>query len=1374
MVHPEYINCIDCKKRTPLHAAAYTGNSQIAFILLEHGARVNAKDFRWVTPLHRACAVNADETVDVLLKYEADVCARDKLWQTPLHIAAAYDAYNCIDKLLGVVPNPNITDRSGWTALHHAAFNGNTFSSELLINRGCIVNACDKRDYRPLHCAVQMGHSDTVELLLRYGADINAKDRNQYTPLHVAVAGGLDSVARLLLSSGADVNTQNAYGNTPMHVACLNGHLECCQELASSGADLEAINFRGSLPKMSPKSTLLDNNVAGQAPLHVAAASKDGVDCLAFLLENGVNINRCSNDGRTPLHMTAIHGRFTRSKTLIDHGALIDVADKNGSTPLHIAAQYGHDILANTLLSFGASPTRKGYEGRTPLHMCCLSGFVECCRKFLQTGVNLNEKDDSGRTPIHCAAYKGFIQCLDLLTSNAADFALKDDFGRLPLHYAAAQGHFQCVFTLVGIGSPINDRDIDGCTPLHLAASYDQQAKCVEYLLDHKADPKIRDAKGKALSRLERVLAEFYMAVLGFSALHYAIACGNEEGVNLLLNATEESVYKKEGVSPNITPLHLAVSFVPAIPDKRISTKQIKTVNFTAKLGSVDVLKAVLTKYSDVNIQTEQGITPLILVAREGFNICMHVLLRFGAKVSLCDNVNQMNAVHYSAKSGQSLCLTLLLHNSDDLSVINMVDRQQRTALMFAVSGNHKECVQVLLQCGADPNLVDADKHSCLFRAVRHQAVDLDRVGNRAVWGFSNAEVSARDVNGKTVLHLAGACGHLTCLQLILQYMKEADVVSKDNQDCTVLHWACYHGHAHCVEHLLSKGLFKELDGNVYSPVHCACFKVSNHGYSLSFSGSQSCLEHLIEHFGDHIIHLRDEKQRTPLHIAALHGHAECASMLLNLGAAPLVVDSEGRTPLIAAAQYGQSNVVELLLSCKIDLSACDNDGNTALHWACLRKHHQTALLILESCQDAKIVDVSNNEKKTPLHLAARNGLVDVTRELLKKGANVLAIDNEGLTPALSCAPNNNVAHCLALILQMLPDCLDKANKSNDPPFLSLLPFARLNQSDQSVQTQTHVVLVTDPDLFQLKQAFLVPEKPKSPKRTIKVDQSRNFYIKEMQPVESKGAIPKHPEDKGRTLHRSDKELHLPKRPRKSYNAFCKDCGRLQRLCLSCRKLMELKKKRKQRAVVVPKESAFEGFDKVFLEILAKTIRADEPPMAEKEGDCKEKRLDGDELRPHLTGQEAEFLQLIETNIAELLDKEEVQSVGELSMSDCDSIIGDSWPGESIVLFKRTDGGFKQSSNPEQGYEEGQLSPLTDNGRDLDNPPTELGVAKSGSEPGEIEITKPTPLEGRTTKASNTNLDQSNAMRMALKDSMSLLPGLKELKGLDSNHSSDN
>jgi ankyrin repeat protein len=57
-----------------------------------------------------------------------------------------------------------------------------------------------------------------------------------------------------------------------------------------------------------------------QTPLHIAAASTLGVGSLDVLIKMGADINVQSEDGRTPLHMTAIHGRFTRSKTLIDHG----------------------------------------------------------------------------------------------------------------------------------------------------------------------------------------------------------------------------------------------------------------------------------------------------------------------------------------------------------------------------------------------------------------------------------------------------------------------------------------------------------------------------------------------------------------------------------------------------------------------------------------------------------------------------------------------------------------------------------------------------------------------------------------------------------------------------------------------------------------------------------------------------------------------------------------------------------------------------------------------------------------------------------------------------------------------------------------------
>lgn len=106
----------------------------------------------------------------------------------------------------------------------------------------------------------------------------------------------------LLLNAGADENARNSYGNTPLHIACLNGNLNICQDLVGAGASIEAVNFRG------------------QTPLHIAAASTHGTDCLMFLLRQNVDINKQSADGRTPLHMTAIYGRFTRSKTLIDKG----------------------------------------------------------------------------------------------------------------------------------------------------------------------------------------------------------------------------------------------------------------------------------------------------------------------------------------------------------------------------------------------------------------------------------------------------------------------------------------------------------------------------------------------------------------------------------------------------------------------------------------------------------------------------------------------------------------------------------------------------------------------------------------------------------------------------------------------------------------------------------------------------------------------------------------------------------------------------------------------------------------------------------------------------------------------------------------------
>ncbi len=125
------------------------------------------------------------------------------------------------------------------------------------------------------------------------------------------------------------MNEPNAYGNTPLHVACYNGQDVVVNELIECGANVNQVNEKGF------------------APLHFTAASRHGALCLELLVGNGADVNikvgpllwlrvwqkspmnyivtwlfifLQSKDGKTPLHMTAIHGRFSRSQAIIQNG----------------------------------------------------------------------------------------------------------------------------------------------------------------------------------------------------------------------------------------------------------------------------------------------------------------------------------------------------------------------------------------------------------------------------------------------------------------------------------------------------------------------------------------------------------------------------------------------------------------------------------------------------------------------------------------------------------------------------------------------------------------------------------------------------------------------------------------------------------------------------------------------------------------------------------------------------------------------------------------------------------------------------------------------------------------------------------------------
>ena len=86
-------------------------------------------------------------------------------------------------------------------------------------------------------------------------------------------------------------------------------------------------------------------------------------------------------------------------------------------------------------------------------------------------------------------------------------------------------------------GSNVNAQDSQGLTPLMVCCAedtdYDLEARCVAYLLSHKADPDLADKNVRLDFFLQKKLWQTRLStsLQGYTALHYASAAGNSEGL---------------------------------------------------------------------------------------------------------------------------------------------------------------------------------------------------------------------------------------------------------------------------------------------------------------------------------------------------------------------------------------------------------------------------------------------------------------------------------------------------------------------------------------------------------------------------------------------------------------------------------------------------------------------------------------------------------------------------------------------------------------------------------------------------------------------------------------------------------------------------
>ncbi|KAJ3229162.1 hypothetical protein HDU81_005583 [Chytriomyces hyalinus] len=254
---------------TSLHWASELGNTEMAKLLMSHGAQVDAADEEERTCLHWACVRGVLKMVKLLLKSGANLYAVTRSRTSALHLAAANGFPDVVKFLIskheenreaGVVALDldfvNARDATNRTPLHSAAEDGQDQVCLALIQKGANISAQDDDGFNSLHSAVLNQHLDVVNLLLQHNPPLDAQTISGATVLHLAAAANLPLIIQSILArANADnpshlESKRNLADHTPLHHACVLGSLDAVitllktapPEVVASTADIQTQN----------------------------------------------------------------------------------------------------------------------------------------------------------------------------------------------------------------------------------------------------------------------------------------------------------------------------------------------------------------------------------------------------------------------------------------------------------------------------------------------------------------------------------------------------------------------------------------------------------------------------------------------------------------------------------------------------------------------------------------------------------------------------------------------------------------------------------------------------------------------------------------------------------------------------------------------------------------------------------------------------------------------------------------------------------------------------------------------------------------------------------------------------------------------------
>jgi ankyrin repeat protein len=722
-------------RRTALHNAALYGHLDAVRFLIENHASPKVLDVDGNTPLHLACDSNSGDVVAYLWEHTESI---NLSGESPLMLVAAYCSADVLSLALTRSNEEKVFGRAsnGYSLLHFAAAAGNARNVKCLLEKGLDINDLADDLCTPIMTAMKnpgkysapsdaFSYESVLQILIDCGAEVNLQDVNGNSLLHFEFlsaeewTSGVGQKCVTLLGKESQIllNCKNKAGQTPIMLMALFAESKPDEGFKEVLELLELFLNKGASPNLQDKQgqtclhifckyatgpegelavkMLLDHN-ASYALINVdlntaldeaLQGERDNAGIVDLLLTRHLDLHEKDDRGQTMLHRVFGIKRlpsFERvAKSVIARGADLTLKDRQGKSVLVSAMMVGQDsAILRTLISSVSDNdlVYHSYGGSGLLNLsirCSLPEDIINTVLEMANDVNSRDKNSTGNTALHWASsLQPSPKVMRRILSLCDNFSIKNYADIDPLFLSAASGNDWMLSELIAAKVDLETKGtcqlpngdfIRNLTPL-LATVYDKQRpsnqKCAELLIEAGVDLEAQ-------------------ASSGWRIVHYCSHKGDESMLQLLSKypvnfASMCRVLMEPGCELGSTALHIA-----------------------ARRGHTECVRVLLDtgSFPDINIEMENGVTPLLLAASGGSaNICS-IFCDKGANPDIVDLRSGNSPLHEAASIGSEAITLLLIEHGADISLRN---KAGLTAELEAMARGHSGVARILRDATVD------------------------------------------------------------------------------------------------------------------------------------------------------------------------------------------------------------------------------------------------------------------------------------------------------------------------------------------------------------------------------------------------------------------------------------------------------------------------------------------------------------------------------------------------------------------------------------------------------------------------------------------------------------------------------------------------